>query len=298
MERKKTIYAAGIGYVLLAAGLNGFLPLMVTTVYESGGHFTNIMFYKGLIVAPIAYMICRFHKMPVRITIREHITCAAIALFQFVTSLLLYGSYNLISTGMATTLHFMYPVAVVFLAAVFFHERPCRWDIVSLIFCIGGVILLCSTAGESELNFLGIPIALLSGMVYAGYILLIGKSSASALPSMIFTLYVFLYNGIFSGIVSGVAGTLTGLTNMGWVVMAVSALAAGVVTVAMQRGIGIIGSQTASILSVAEPLVSVLIGVIFLSESFTVRSACGTCCVIIAAILATLIKNPPSPPTK
>lgn len=284
----------GAGLVLLAAGLNGLLPLMVTTVYESGGHFTNIMFYKGVIIVPAAYLICRYGKISLKTTPGQQFSCAAIAFFQSVTSLLLYGSYNLISTGMATTLHFMYPVAVLILAMVIFGEKPCTGELVSLIFCVAGVVLLCSTTDGGSQNVAGIPVALLSGVVYAGYLLTIGKSQVGSLPSMAFMLYVFLYNGIFSGIVSVCAGTLHGLGGKGWAIMAISALSAGIVAAALQRGISEVGSRTASILCAAEPLVSVLAGVVILHEPFSFQSLCGTFCVIAAAVLATAAKKKPS----
>lgn len=286
MKNIKKQFVFGAGLVLLAAGLNGLLPLMVTMVYELGGHFTNIMFYKAVFIVPAAYLICRYKKISLSIMPGQQAACAAIAFFQFTTSLFLYGSYNLISTGIATTLHFMYPVAVVVLAMMFFHEKPQKGEFISLSFCIMGVVLLCSTTVETKQNLFGIPVALLSGIIYAGYLLTMGKSSAGSLPSMSFMFYVFLYNGIFSGIVSVCSKTLYGLEEKGWGIMAVSALAAGIVAVALQKGISVVGSRTASILCAAEPFVSVLAGVVILHESFSFRSVCGTFCIIAAVILA------------
>ena len=291
MKNIKEQYTFGVALVLLAAGLNGLLPLMVTTVYEFGGHFSNIMFYKAVFLVPAAFLICRIQKISLRTTLGQQVACGAIALFQFATSLLLYGSYNLISTGTATTLHFMYPVAVSILAMLFFHEKPHRGECLSLGLCIVGVILLCgATTGKNE-NLLGILVALLSGVIYAGYLMIMGRSPTESLPSMVFMLYVFLYKGIFSGIVSVFFRTLKGLGEEGWGMMAVSSVAAGIVAVALQRGISVVGSQTASVLCAAEPFVSVLAGVIVLHEPFSIRSACGTLCIIIAVVSAAFAKK-------
>ena len=277
----------GVFYVILSAVLNGFLPLMITIVYESGGHFTNIMFYKGIFVVPAAWMLCRLRRISLRVTLRQNLSCMTIALFQFLTSVLLYSSYTMISTGMATTLHFMYPVFVMLLCVVLFRKHPHVREWMILALCVTGVILFCNVQTGKQ-NLSGIFVALLSGLVYSGYILTIDKSSAAGLSSLVFMFYVFLYNGLFSGSVSLLAGTLTGLSLSGWIAMAISALAAGIVAVAYQRGIVATGACTASILSVAEPMVSVLVGVFFLGEAFTLRSGFGTLCVVAAVVLSAL----------
>ena len=272
----------GVFYVILAAVLNGFLPLMITIVYQSGGHFTNIMFYKGDFVVPVAFLLCKLRKISLNLNIRQNLSCMSIALFQFLTSMLLYSSYTMISTGMATTLHFMYPVFVMLLCVLLFRKRPHVREMLILALCI---------VGDGQQKLSGIFVALLSGLVYSGYILTIDKSCAATVPSLVFMFYVFLYNALFSGGVSLWAGTLTGLSFDGWVAMAISALAAGVVAVAYQRGIVMTGACTASILSVAEPMVSVLVGVFFLSEAFTLRSAFGTLCVLVAVVLSALSRD-------
>lgn len=279
-ERRK-----GIIYILTAAGLNGLLPLLVTTVYDNGGHFTNIMLYKGVFIVPVVWILCRAKRVSMHIERKQNMACAFIAFFQFLTSVLLYSSYALISTGIATTLHFMYPVAVLIFGAILFHEVPQRKEIVCLLLCVGGIVILCGSNEGGKQNVLGMPIALLSGAVYAGYILMIGIRAIRELQSLLFTFYIFFYNMVFSGMVSFTCGTIRGLTGTGWAVMAVSALAAGLVAVLFQRGIKNIGSQTASILCVAEPLVSILVGVIFMGEPFSVRLGCGVICVLLSTVL-------------
>lgn len=197
----------------------------------------------------------------------------------------------MISTGIATSLHFMYPIIVMIIDFFVFRKRPQKKGIITLMLCICGVFLMCNN-GSHQNNALGALIALFSGIVYAGYFIVVERSQARTLPSAVFSMYIFFYMTIISGMVSLCSGTLNGLNGNGWTVAAVSAVAAGIVAAALQAGIVSIGSQTASILSVAEPLVSVLVGALFLNESFTFRSVCGTLCIVSSVVLTALSQNP------
>ena len=292
---KKTISRnAGIACILTASAINGLLPFMVTTIYANGGHFTNIMFYKGIVLVPVILVYCKLRGISIHVSTKQNLACALIALFQSATSWLLYGSYELIPTGMATTLHFMYPAAVMVIGVILFRDRPAPLELGSLLFCVVAVVLFSNSVSE-DFNGMGVLVALLSAVVYAGYLIAIDKSAAATVPSLLFTFYVFLYNGLFSGIVALAAGTFQPLTTVGWAVAIVSAFAAGVVAVAFQRGLPATGSRIGSVLCVAEPLVSVLVGVLFLQEVFTVKTALGTACVVTAVVLAALFKKAPKP---
>lgn len=284
---KSNMRLSGIMLVLLAASLNGLIPLMVTSVYQSGGHYTNIMFYKGILVAPMALIICLIQKQPIKIDRKKHILCFALSLLHTLTSILLFNAYNYISTGMTTTLHFMYPVDVLLLMMIVFKEKPRFQEIISMLLCVVGVAFL-SYFDKGSINLIGVLLALISGAFYAGYIVVLGKSAASSMYPLLFTCFSFMYSAIISGTISIFAGTLNGLTATGWLVMFVSAVSSGAVACFLQLGIKRVGAKTSSVLCVAEPLVSVLIGIAAMNESFSLQSAIGTVLVITAASIASL----------
>lgn len=288
---EKRYHLTGMFLVLLAASLNGLLPLMITSVYTSGGHPTNIMFYKGVLLAPAALIICLATRQPLKITLKENLSCLLLATLQTGTSLLLFSSYNYLATGTATTLHFFYPVAVLLITTVSFREKSSGGEILGVLLCVIGVCVL-SYSPDGSIHLFGVLIALLSAVCYAGYLVTLGKSSASKLRPMVMTFYIFLYNAMISLIVSLFAGTMkSGLTMHGWLVMVACAFASGVVTVALQKGIKRIGEKISSVFCVAEPLVSVIVGIMFMNEQFSIKTVLGTLLVISAAVIVSLTKK-------
>ena len=66
------------------------------------------------------------------------------------TPILLFSSYNYISSGSATTIHFSYPVLVI-LASVFIFKEKATWTkIASVVFCVIGLVLFMNRGRRTE----------------------------------------------------------------------------------------------------------------------------------------------------
>ena len=65
---------------------------------------------------------------------------AVLSLFFSAIPCLLYASYQYIDSGLATTLHFTYPVAVVLISAFLFRSRISTKSILCILICIAGIL--------------------------------------------------------------------------------------------------------------------------------------------------------------
>lgn len=89
------------------------------------------------------------------------------------TTALLYSSYSYIGVGVATTLHFMYPIFVALACRFIFNEKLGKRKVLSLVMAFLGVALFMDM--KSSNNLLGALMALISGLTYAFYIVYLEK---------------------------------------------------------------------------------------------------------------------------
>lgn len=282
----------GILYVLISAVIFGSMPLMANIVYEGNGNSISLTLYRFLLSTPILYYLIRKEHEDIKLSKVEFYKICLVGIFGYcATALLLYTSYNYISTGTATTLHFIYPVLVIIGGIIFFKEKPNLIKIISVIFCILGIFMFYN--GEKEINILGMAIAFLSGITYTFYILYLEKSQLKYLGTYKLTFYLCIVSSAVLLIVCIATGKLVlNMTLKAWfmsLVLSVSVTLGGVCL--FQKGIKLIGSQSTSILSTFEPITSIIIGIFIFNESFGIKTLFGFIFIIIATLLVTLFEK-------
>ena len=80
------------------------------------------------------------------------------------------------AAGIATTLHFTYPIFVTLFMLFVFKEKTSWITLLAIGLAICGVARLSIDGGEMRLNGLGVIIVLLSAVAYALYIVTVNKS--------------------------------------------------------------------------------------------------------------------------
>ena len=185
---------------------------------------------------------------------------------------------------------------VIFICAVFLKDRPTPKKIACGVLCTLGIILFYSPGGQVSL--FGMAIALISGLVYAVYIVLLDKSFLRRVPPLVLAFWMTAFAAIEDGIIALLLGKMTAsLDAVGWgVSMTMGFLVTVIAVVAFQRGTAICGAQKASLLSTFEPLTSVIIGVSLLGESLSMRTLLGIAFILLSIVL--LILEPAAPPAE
>jgi drug/metabolite transporter (DMT)-like permease len=94
--------------------------------------------------------------------------------FLFLSQILLYIAISQISTGIAATLFFVYPIITIFLSWLLFGDRPTPLRLgMIIVICIGGLLVLSHNASAAAGNMgLGIITAISSGVAFAFYVML------------------------------------------------------------------------------------------------------------------------------
>ncbi|QIB68901.1 DMT family transporter [Aminipila butyrica] len=281
----------GILYAVLSAIIYGFTPILARIAYDGGANGITVAFLRGAIPLPLLFVVLRSKKISLRLGsgLKPFLWVSMLGLS--LTTILLYMSYSYISVGMATTLHFVYPVLVSLACAIFFKEKINLCKIIALILCSGGIGLFMDQLTSS--GGLGIVLAILSGGTYTLYLICIDKSGLKDIHYLQLTFYLNVGLSVIAGVFGAATGKLNLLLSpMAWALCTLVALFTTLGALPLlQQGIKLTGASTAAILSTLEPITSVILGILILSEKVSTIKLVGCVFIIVSILLITLSES-------
>lgn len=279
-------FVKGYLLVILSAVIYGFMPLGAKIIYADGVNPISLVLYRNCLSIPLLALLVKVSGEPMGIGLRDEKKIFLLALFgSGITPILLFASYNHISSGMATVLHFIYPAAVVVAGVAFLKEKMRISQLICVLICTAGVCIFYAPGGS--FNLLGSCLALLSGITYAGYILLLDKFHITSISVFKLCLYISINCSAILLTTCLLTDSLT-LPNSptGWLACVAFSLCVAIGAVGLfQSGTMIIGAQRASILSTFEPITSLVVGVLVFHEQLTGRSIVGALLILSAVAL-------------
>lgn len=278
----------GIALVILSAVIFGITPTMAKYTYTHGSNPVMMTMFRSLLPIPIILAFLLFKKIPIKIPAKTLGKISIIALIgSTVTSVMLNMSYNYIPVGMSTTLHFVYPTFVSILCFLFYKEHIDRAKILALMISSAGI--LCFFQGGANGSLVGILLALGSGLTYAFYMMSVDKWGIKDMHPMVFSLYTCLFVSIYTFLYGAMTNQVTfDLTPLSWLYTFIVAVSVSVGANAfLQVGIRYTGASTSAILSMFEPITSVVCGVLILNESLSGVKLLGCALILFAVYLLT-----------
>ena len=268
-------------------GVNGF---GASHLYKYGFATTSVLFYRFSFAAIILLVLLFARREKLLASRRDTAVAFGCGILFAASAITLYSSFKAMDTGLACTLLFVYPLMVVGMMALFFHERV-RWvTVCSIALSFVGVALLYWGDGTTTLPLLGVVLVLLSALSYALYIIVVNRSNLQ-MSSFKINFYVLIYCTLGMLVYSMLADepltmphSFTGWFYVGWlaIVPAIMAL------VLMVYAAKLVGSTTTAILGALEPLTAVLIGIFVFGEQFTLTLALGILLILASVTLIVL----------
>lgn len=281
----------GIFYVFLSAVVFGFTPVLANLSYAGGNNGVNMALLRAVIPLPMLLVLGHMTAPGYRASGRQIGRGAMLGVLQFGCTLMLYTSYSYIPVGIATTLHFLYPLFVMLYHLVRYRENPGWMKWLGLFLSLGGAMLLVET-GDGGLSPFGMTLALLSGVVFAAYIILLQREADQPLPLYHLMTATSLSGAVLCAALGLMTGSLTiSLTPQAWMYAAATALLVSIGGSAVfQAGVRIVGDSDAAIYSLLEPLTSIVFGLILLGEMITLRKG-ASCALILMGLLITALAD-------
>ncbi|MEL7563429.1 MAG: DMT family transporter [Dehalobacterium sp.] len=284
----------GILLIMLAATCFGLIPLFTMISYDNRFNpFTFSLFRSGFAALEI-YILLRITGINFHIERSLYPTLFKASLIGYCLMMVtLVAAFNYISTGLAMSLHFIYPIATMVGAMVVFWKKVFLKNVLALIISVLGIYLLVGFGSFDAFNLTGMFLALISGIFYAYYVLIAAYSPLKELNSFVLTFYVSLFNAIILFLGSLVSGNLFHVFNFAGVMSTVLvALFANLIgMVAFQAGLKIVGPTTATILSTFEPITSLIVGILILGELLAWYHIAGSLLILCSVVIVAITKN-------
>ena len=290
----------GFAFGILTSATFGLIPLFTLPLMAKGMQFDSILFYRFLFAALALAGIMAAKKESFHADKRDIPVLILLGFFYTASAMFLFWGYNFMSAGgIATTLHFTYPVFVTLIMLLFFREKTSWITLMAIVLAICGVARLSIGEEEIRLSALGVFIVLLSALGYALYITTVNKFLAGGSTSRLkiggrkLTFYVFVVSTALFAIK---AGTNQGIQpipdSMSFVNLILLAIVPTVISnITLVLAVHNIGGTLTAVLGAVEPITAVCVGILVFSEPFTPNLAVGILLIIIAVTMIILSKS-------
>lgn len=289
-KKKRRITINGIFYAAISSMSFGFSPLFSLALIAAGLSDFDILSYRWLLAGLVLMIYAFCKKKSLRLnSFDEAWKIILLSVLRALTSVTLLIGYVNISSGIASTINFMYPVIVTLCMVIFFGEKRSLIDYLAIAASIFGVYLLAS--GDSIMveggnTRLGLACSLISAFSFAAYYIVMKQVKADKIEVVKFTTWIMMLSSVYFIIGAFVCnGKLTVMTDAGsWLnILGLGLWSTMVSNITGVKGNRRIGPTMTSILGALQPLTAVILGVLFLNEHLYMRSLIG-CTIILVAV--------------
>lgn len=283
------------GYLLgiIASSTFGLIPLFSIPVLATGMSVECLLFYRYFITAILvgAMLLARRQSFKVE---RSQISSLAFLVGIFcITAFFLIMSYEYIPSGVATTIHFLFPIVVTTLMVTFFGEQFSLFTLIAIVGAIAGVALLSMGEDGGNIALKGVLMVLVTVFTYAIYIVGVNKSKVQTMNGLLLTFYVTLGASALFFIFTMSKGTWMNIPSIssGVNLLFLAIVPTLISNLALIEAIKRVGSTTTAILGSMEPVTAVIVGIFVFAEPFSVSQFMGILLIIVAVTIVILSKQ-------
>ena len=274
----------------------GLIPLFAIPVLATGMHSTSVLIYRYAFGCLAMLGMLMFHRTRMWLAFGDFLRILLLSAMYAVSSIALIEGYNYMASGIATTLLFSYPVWTLLLSVVFLHERLSLTTAVAIGIAVAGVFFLSGILdGNGSMEGLtGLFLLLLSGFLYAVYMVVFPRMRIRQMPSLKLTFYIFffamliltLYATFTRGRIDPI-DTRSQLINLFLLGVVPTAVSNVTLIVALKQ----ISSTLAAVLGAFEPMTAMCVGILLFGEPLTLPIVIGFVLIITSVFILVLSKR-------
>lgn len=279
----------GFLYGIATSVTFGLIPLFTLPLMAKGMHFESILFYRFILATLALGLMMKIKHETFRVQRSDLPFFLLLGFLYTVSAMFLFWGYDFMGAGVATTLHFTYPVFVTLIMLLFFREKTSWITCLAIFLAIAGVARL-SISEEVHFSWVGLFIVLLSAVGYASYIVTVNKSRIRNMNGRKLAFYVFVVSTVMFGLRASMHLGIQPVPDvMSFVNLLLLAVVPTVISnITLVLAVHRIGGTLTSVLGAMEPLTAVCIGVLIFGEPFTSNEAFGILLIIVAVTMIIL----------
>jgi len=277
----------GIGATLFATLFAGLAPILGKFAYQAGVDPSTLVAARTALAAGLLWLFYLLFWRPyIAISWSNLVSCIGMGIANGIGSLLYYNGLSRVDASLAHLLYSMYPFWVfIFLSAA--GHPVSRTALVRLGLALLSVLFLTwQGAGAGLVDPLGITLMIGAGALY-GFHLVLGQWTLVEVDARTVTLYGLTTMAVVVGIPFLVKGGPEAPVLLdGWLAILLLAIfPTALARLLVFSGLRRLGGFQASLLSIAEVLVAVILSFAFLGESFSLLQWLGAALFVFSVLL-------------
>lgn len=281
---------AGVGFALVSAAAFGVMPVLGKLAYDDGADPVGVLAVRFVVagLALLALAVARGEALPRGRTLGA--LCLLGGVGYVTMSLSYFFALERISAGLTSLLLYFYPALVVLLAAFLLRQSPRPVAVACVVVATAGTALTVGPVGTGQAT--GIALGLGSAAAYALYIVLSSRVLRGGVGPFATAAVILLACGAVFVVLASATGARLPAHADGWLAVLGVALFGGVVAVsAFFAALSRLGPSDTAVISTFEPVVSIGVAALVLSERLTPLQGVGG--VLVLAAVATLARLEP-----
>ena len=276
-------YLIGVFLILISGISFGAAAIFARFAYEAGTDPITLLFLRFGIASICMILMMVVRRLPLP---RGQILLGLVlmgALGYVGQSFCYFTALTLVSAGLVALLLYLYPAIVTVLAMLILKDPISKWKTLALLFALIGTVLTIGPVGGGQP--LGIVLGLGAAFIYSIYILVGSKITKPGTAIQSSTVIITSAAVVF-GVLIAIRGASFPTTFFGWSSASALALISTVLAiVTFLAGLERVGPINAATLSTIEPVVTVILAALVLSETITLLRIVGGLMIILAVII-------------
>jgi drug/metabolite transporter (DMT)-like permease len=292
-------YYTGVLLVVISAASFALMPIFTVFSYRGGVNVFTLLFIRFGLAAVLlfSYLAWKKRKLAVDRQVLFKLLIIGGILYTLQSSLY-FASVKYINVSLQAMLFYTYPIFVSILATLFFKETFTKIILLSICFTLTGMVLVLGTS-FANINFWGAFLDLAAALIYSFYINIANRLIRNV-PSDIATAYICLFSSLAFVLVGKTSGNLNFhfSPSAWWPIMAIAFFSTTVSIVTLFRGMEILGSTRAAIVSTLEPFITITVSALLFHDKLGSLQWLGGFLVLSGAFLVVKFRPEAKPEIK
>lgn len=274
--------------LILSALIYGIAPMLAKIAYMGGVNGMTLTFLRTFLMLPLLFVLMLARGRSFRLNKKELFDIIILGVVGGSFSIIsLYAAYDYISTGLATTLHFIYPLIIVVVSALIYREKITNMKLAAVMLVTLGIFLFVdlNTAADK----IGVILAVLSGVFYSFYVIYMDHSGLDKMDYVKLTFYLMIIMSAGTFIFGAATKSIVfnEMSGTAWVFAVIISFLITIGAIPLfQAGVRYEGAPTAGIVSALEPITTIILGALFLGEAMGLVQYFGGAMIILGVGIA------------
>lgn len=287
-----TQYSKGALLIVLSAAGFALIPIFAVYAYQGGASVTTLLVIRFVIATLLFFAYLSIRRKGWKVTKRQLLFLFLLGgVFYTLQSSFYFSSVKYIPASLAALLLYTFPIFVTLLAVIVDKERLSKHTVLSIGVSLLGIAMVLG-APRGTINGVGVLLALGAALVYSGYIVM-GNRVVATVPSNVTSAFISLFASLSLLIIGVTTHSLDfRLTFTAWLAgVGVALFSTFIAMIAFFSGVRSIGPTQSSVLSMLEPVITILFTTLLFQEHLTWLQILGGAIVLSGAVSIILFRE-------